>query len=432
MIEAGSPTAPLENRIRDYLPTREVLEHYSKPGPIEVDRKEEIQERLPGAFLSLFKGANKESFALGPSWHPSQQSLLENKNPGLHYSHLAFEGGSLVPTISDNGEVVGANLVLHDARMRRFARSLDSLGLGNFVSTETLGSFSQAIKDLASMSEHVFYDGEAAPTRKGYLRPWGARVTGIGVGIKRTDSVELGAYISSMGTYLEKSAYTDGAIGAAFLDYRRDSEIKGKNAGNYGPGGDLVRRAKALGAHEVACFGPYWVAEDGFFRSYHPLSQEIAMREAIRGGLIVDGTGEDLLYFTSEGELLYMPKNTNILAGTTRQYILDYLAPSLDIDIREYPVSLRDLRSKRVVGAAYVGNAVGFCGVREFKIVGQDDEVFERINLEITPEIKRLTERYNLELSGRVETAGPLLTPVDLGQGRKALEKLHSFYPGWF
>ncbi|MFI5241106.1 MAG: hypothetical protein ACHQUA_01595 [Microgenomates group bacterium] len=430
-LDTLPPEPPLIDRINDYLPSPEILEEQLQPNTVDIQRRTEYRNRLPGAELSI-KKTDDEKFTIAPAWHPVQQPTLGNNNPGVHYAHVAFEGSTVRPVLDDNGEVTGANLILHGPRMERFRHSIGAIGLDDDSTQELLHSFSQGITDLASMSEHVFFNAKGEPTNKGYIRPWASRVNGIGVGVKDGDGVDMGATICTLGPYLAPEAYAEGATAAAFLDFRREAEIDGKVAGNYVRGAKMGKRARELGAHEVAVFGSYWKDDNKQLRAYDPVNKEHAMKQALQGGILADGIGEDLLYFTGEGRLLYMPKNTNILAGTTRQYVLDYLAPSMGIETLEYPVSLNDIKQRNVIGAAYVGNAVVFCGVKEINVYGPGNELVQTMPLEVTSQIMDMTKAFAREVTGRVETSGPLLTPVDIKGGRQAAAKMKEKFRGWF
>lgn len=426
-IEQGSEEIPaITERIREYFPRPEVLVDYTAPKILDLEEKDRVEKTFPDARISLVRDHTTGKFVFAPTWHPIQGSLPHN--PGLHYAHISFEGSSLLPVRDDDGNLIGANLVLHEARMERFKKSIASLGLINLIDENLLSEFSQGVIDLASMSRNVLLKN-----LRGYVRPWAIRDdTTVGVAPKKTDFLAMGAFIMSMGKYLKDEAYQEGAVSAAFLASRREVRILGKNAMNYGAAGDIGARAAAVGAHEAALLGPYWIdPSTGEKRSYSS-DEHTAQQQALKGGLIVDGPGEDLVFFTPDGYLLYQPMDTNILAGTTRRYITTYLAPYLGIRTREWPVTINDIKKGRVVGAAYTGNAVGFCGVRVFKFLDANGMEVEALDMNITPEIRSLTKRFAEELSGRVPTAGPLLTPVDLASGDKALEMLQNGFKGWF
>lgn len=438
-VERRKGEVSLSDRIGDYLPNNEVLAAYPLLGPLEKDRKEYSETKLPGGIVSLKRDTTSYSeFDIIPTWHPVNTVIPSN--PGLHYAHIGFEGGSLRPVVDDNGEIISANLILHEARMNRFRRSIASIGMQSNVSEDTLKAFDQGIVDLSAVlatkvlqnDEGECVDDEGNQFR-GYVRPWGFRVSGIGVTPLPTDLLDLGASIARMGRYLPKEAFEDGAKAGAFLGIRRDAKIRGKVGGNYTHAGDIGKKARELGLHEAAIWAPYWIdPSDGQAKPFDPIDEEIAMQQALDGGLLADGPGEDLVFFDRKGTLLYQPMNTNILGGTTRSYITQLLVPSMGIEVQERPVTINDLRSGEIVGAAYVGNAVGFCGVREFGIFGPSEQLIETISLEITDQIQDITKRYASELSGQVETVGPLLTPVDIKDGEKARKKLLKSFSGWF
>lgn len=430
-------TLNLSDNYRKYLPPSEILCLYSQSGPLEDRMRDEyFRQKFPGFDFSLKR--TESGFHIAPPWHPV--NLSSYFNPGLHYAHIAFEGSSVVPVVDDNGELIGANLVLHEQRMRRFKRSIDSIGMGSTVSEQTLQQFSDGVADLASiLARRVLTYNEGSvinnkgETLRGYVRPWAIRVCGTGVSPLDTDYLDMGVGIASMGRYLPEEAFRDGAVAGAFVDFKRDAKILGKVAGNYTHAGDIGKEARRLGLHEAALWAPYWIDPETLeIQALDPTEPEIADEQLLKGGLPADGPGEDIVFFDKEGTLLYQPMNTNILGGTTREYIIKHLAPEMEIDTREFPVTVDDIRKGDIVGMAYTGNAVTFCPVREFGIYDAAGEMICKFDFDIPLEAELIKEVYSHELSGRVKTAGPLLTPVDLCEGDSTYNKLKGTYKGWF
>jgi hypothetical protein len=187
--------------------------------------------------------------------------------------------------------------------------------------------------------------------------------------------------------------------------------------------------------HEGAYFAPFWVnPETGDLEHFDfHRNEEVVLEQILRGGVLADGPGMDIVYFGADGILYYLPKDlTHILAGTTRSYIINYVAPGMGIETQEELVTLQDIRKRRIISAAYVGNAAEFCTLKSIVIADSKTNIVDEIPLEITDTTIEMTTKYAKELRGpATETSGPLQTPVNIQEGLNGRKVLDKVFAAW-
>lgn len=423
----------LVDRITSYLPDPEVLRDYPNARILERETREEARGEIPGSDYALVTSRRGGRIVMVPYHHP--ENSLPPEAPGPHYSHVAFEGISLMPVVDDNGQIVSANLILFRERMKRFRRSIRALGAG-IPDEAAMAKFEQGIIDLASVEgESVLRDRNRNPSRA-YVRSAYLRLGTFGVAPKDEAPYHLSDFEWNWPLYISQEAYDRGGIATVFLDAQRKNEVRGKLAGNYVDAGVHAKRARELEGNEVLYLGPYIIKEHGF-RGYINYQQGLgATSNLLKSGTLVDGSGEDVIFEGRDGTIYYQPKDTNILAGTTREYIITRMADRLGLAVAERAVTLSDVRKKEIVGMSYVGNAVKVLGVRKIGVYDTwkpESQLLDSLELELTPGLQKIQTQFEGEISGVIPASHQsLLTPVDLEFGRIARQKLDSEFAGWF
>lgn len=426
----------LAERIYSYLPSPEVLRDYPRPLILERRTREEAEKEIPGADYALVTSRLDSShLVIVPYHHP--ENALPAENPGEHYSHVAFEGISLVPVVGPNGELIGANIVLFYERMQRMRRSMRALA-GGIPTEEFMNRFEEGTLDLSAiLCDSVLKDKDGNATRA-YSRPAYVRLGPYSVAPKRDCRFHLSDIEWNWSLYKKREVYEQGAIAVVFLDAQRNERIYGKLAGNYIRGGVLTQIVEQdLGGNEVLFLGPYII--DGYDKKQYMNYQdgEEAKSKLLESGMPVDGSGEDVLFEDWNGNVFYQPMDTNILGGTTREYIIHHLAPKLGINVSERSISFKNMRKKDIVGMAYVGNAVKILLTRRIDIYSSQEpegDLLETLELTLSPSLMRIQERLGAELFSKIEPSHPsLLTQIDIVGGRRARRILDErIYPAWF
>lgn len=420
-------TIPLVDRIDQYLPPIELLYEYPRPGPAERELKKRLEEQLPGAKYVLTYSPLLNSLIFTPPWHPLNMDPKET--PGRDYAQVVFEGGSMEPVLNEQGEIVAGNIILHGPKQERLKKSVYSHG---FESKVDLKTFDQGIRDLASvLGKDVLISKEGMPSRA-YIRPSIGRSAGrYGVRPLKDHEVDQTAVIFNWPFYLEPAAYLKGEKVALFIDQQRLTPIVAKEARNYGNGSVLTERAKKVGVGEILFFGPYTIdKETREIREYVNVTQGAAATEKlIQGGVLADGMGEEILGIAGK-TLVYPPLDTNRLGGTTLQYIIDYLAPTIGFKTQEYRFTLQDIKEGMINALLFLGNAVKVCPIEEIRVCDKNG-ILEIVKLNPgNPYSKQIVERFSKELSGEIPPShGSLHTRVEFSP--KARAKLDKFYNGW-
>lgn len=420
----------LARTVEKYLPSKEILEAYPFPDPISLDRKAVFEDKHPGSKYSLVYFHREGKLVIVPTWHPINTTPIPTH--GGDYASGAFEGHSLEPVVKD-GEIVGANLILHEKRMARLKKSVEAR---DFSLPVSLSELSQGISDLASiLGEDILRSPAGVPCRA-YVRPEARPgAGGLGLGVKKDHQIDTSVLCWNWPSYFtdpERVYQGSGLVAIAFPEQRLE-KITGKHASNYGAAGTIGNRARALGGDEAIYFGPYLVRpvdrkmEDIQIHSKHDIS------ELLRFGVLADGPGEEIFAITSSGEIWYPPMNVNKLGGTTLNYLIEHIAPNLNIVTRERPFNLLDIETGLIVSLLFAGNAARLAPIGEVRVFGgNSQEPWVTVHLTVSPIARRLMARYEAEVRAQIAPSHPsLLTPVDLSVGKQARKVLDKVYKKW-
>jgi branched-subunit amino acid aminotransferase/4-amino-4-deoxychorismate lyase len=345
-------------------------------------------------------------------------NFAPNQQHRTDYATGVWEGSSAEPQLDENNNIVGLNVVLHQQRLARFARSLKARGYQPAMSMEKFG---QLILDAVAVhGKEVVVANDGTPSRA-YIRPSvGSGVGPWGVSMAPGYFIESSVLVFRWGSYFSNNDSIDEyGVKTAITGVQRMFPITGKHASNYGAAstdGSLVRK---LNYDELVYLAPYGICNgelDFNLRSFDELRSY---------GALSDGPGEEILALLSDGEtLVYPPMRVNRLGGTVLNYLIEHLAPALGFKVCERDIILDDFRSGKIAGMVFVGNAVKVTPVGKIDIIkpaadGGEGEVIETLfESAIHPAIKKLKEQFLAELNGkRAPSHASLLTPVDLAWG---------------
>ncbi len=438
----GHRTESVVDRLASYLPPPELLAAYPSPGPVEHERRERYQAKRPGCDYSLV--AYQGKMIVVPAWHPlNTESQIAHAN---QYGTGMFEGGSVEPVTNEAGEIVGANAILVEARLNRmFGRSVE--GRPGIVPPVPRAEFEQAMLDYAAILGRkvlVTPDGHVA---RAYLRPSMAPGEGaLGIGVK--DQVINAAVEAWTWPYYfsdPERVYGGSGLVVSAGPNQRLSPIHGKHASNYGDAARVGNLARAVGADEALYFGPYTVNRDGSrgkrevtLDDFRRGRADISIPQTLQSLVIADGPGEEVMAITVDGEIWLPPMDVNRLGGTTADYVMKHLAPSLGLRVKERRFSLRDIAQPdnptgKIAGLLFAGNASRLAPIGEIRLQGIHGEQIGEYHLPIPEDMRRLVDRYEREVRGQVEPSDPsLLTPIDLDGGEQARAILDQVYAAWF
>jgi len=419
--------------IKDYLPPSDLLKKYSHPGPYETWLRENLfKTKRPGCDFALVTAAGRGGKGLWivPAWHTL--ALTPEASPGYHYAQGWFEGGSVRP-VYKLGQIPSVNIVLEKPRNDRFIRSAKVVGIEELPVNR--GEWEQGIRDLVSLFAPEAFMHEGKPVRV-YLRPAGYREGDFGVTARGVAEASLSCIGWKWPLYLPQEVYTEGGVAAAFVDQQRLEVVRGKVFGNYTFSGEFGKRARQIGAHEAVLFGPYILNDNGDKEYVSHWEGQVTYNKLAARGVLADGPGEDVVFFESDAagaikKLLIQPRDTGILAGTTRSYLVDHLAPAQGIEVAEQIVSIDDVRQKRVQGMAMCGNAANLAPMRELDVYTPGLKLIEKFEFGLTTGIRDLVRRFDAEFSGRAAASNEnLLTNIPLNlEARSEFEKA---FKSWF
>lgn len=399
--------------ISKYIPDKSRLALYHEPNEEHKKLREIFLAKKPGAIYVLTYDRTEQKLIIVPSWHPLNQEVREN--PAHDYAQLIFEGMSINP-VSENGKLVGANMILYPERFARLQKSAETVGLELPVSSQELN---EAIKVWLSVLGGDILRSKNGELSRAYIRPVvsGSWEQSYGVGGESGVKSDLTVLSWNWPKYIPDR--TGGLEVALFLDTAREHPVIAKEARNYAHGRKLRARAdklkKELGIEvdEILCPGPYKLAED------------------IGGVVPADGIGEDLFLVSDSGVVRVQPKDTYILAGTTRQFGVEHMFPKMGLTVSEKVFSLSDLQSGKW-SMLFAGNAVGMTVIGKVRVFDSGDKLVSEISLPINTRAQAIGERYSAEVSGKISPSSPsLLTPVDLGQGQADRSVLDQAYQKW-
>jgi len=415
-----------------YIPSSELLNQFSRQtNPEDLRLREQMERIFPGTAYVLTYSPLAKSLLMVPPDHPLANTGNQLAH-GLHYGSGVFEGGSAEPVRDGTGAISAANIILHHQRMARMAnRSLPSR---NFELPVTVEEFSAAIMHYLAVLGPEIYQSSAKTLSRAYIRPYAApNVGSFGVSLKPDHEIIAGCVCFRWSFYfpLERvnEIYNGSGARVAVLPAQRLQKIDGKDASNYGPAGPWAGRARELGYDEAAILGPYLYDSstqkvEDFVLSLHHISGD-ALRTAMLKTTLADGPGEEYLFVRSDGVLAFLPTNVNRLGGTTLQYIIDHLAPSIGLKSIEMPVTGEMIINGEIVGAAMVGNAVRVAPVGNITYLDGVGQILEQLDLSVPDILRKIVNQYEAEVSGQITPSHPsLLTPIDLKNGAEARQKL--------
>lgn len=421
----------IEERVGGYLPDRGLIEKYPI-GPLEEDERERYERENPGAnYVMTYArnelGRKRKSLIVSPPHGRLNQKA--GQNMGRDYGQAVFEGTKYVPTLDDNGEIVGASLVLFWYRMfERLGWSMESQGFGWPVSKERMAV---AAHDLAAiLGRDVLKDKNGVPS-PAYVRPElhraGSRISVSGAEMFGGDASIL---ICNMPHY--KKPKPEGLTMAAFLDVQRVKTLTKKGPDNYSEADKNGKRAAAVGADDVMCFGPYVEGVGGGREYVNAMAGEVVMDILWGKGQLVDLQSADIVAFTRGGEMVFPYPNTGILDGATARYVRRHLARSLKLPVRLGPISLDRIRNKEIKSLVALGNAYGLMEIGFLKVCDHLGQVVEEFRFEVGGLGLTVKRRFDDELAGRIAPShSSLLTPVDLEGGKRAREIVDCRFEGY-
>ncbi len=427
-IQLGFPLR-IEDRIAHYLPSTRILDFYKEPDAESIRlRKDIFEEGSKGNTYVLVYSYHENKLVIVPSWHPLNRTTILPSHAG-DYGSGVFEGSSVEPEVSGR-RIVGAHLVLHPLRMKRFEISLKS----RFFSLPCLPeTFDLAIRDLVAVLGEGILTNSKREISRAYLRP-SARPGpgGVGVSLKEHHQIDVAAMALHWPYYFNhpKRVYGGSGLRIAFFPDQRLFPILGKNASNYGDAGRVGKLARNIkGIDEAGYFGPYTVDKNGGIASYVNFQEPGVFDAQYENVVIADGPGEGVLAYDGE-TLYYPPLEVNQLPSSTMWFIVRHLAQRMNIRVEEKSFSLRSV-NKNSLALAYVGNAARLAPIGSITVVRENGSLVGKYTLDAR-RFAPLIKRFESEMSGRTEASYPfLLTAVDLDGGKIAREKLDIIYKGW-
>lgn len=371
-------------------------------------------------------------------WDPSEivacppASLLNaapNQQHRTDYATSVWEGSSAEPQLDENGDIIGINVILHEARMQRFRRSL--LARGYDLAFPQV-KFSQMILDAVAINgKAVVTEDNGQPTRA-YIRPSvGTGVGAWGVSLRADGFIESSVVVFRWTGYFANSTLIDReGLKVVITGAQRLFPVTGKHASNYGAAAVDGKLAREFGYDELVYLAPYGIKNG-------QLDYNVKSFEALkRYGVIADGPGEEVIGVADDNKtIFYPPMRVNRLGGTVLNYLIQHLLPRLGIKAVERDLTLEDLRRGKIIGLAFVGNAVKITPVGQldllFKCIdSKQGEVVETLfKREIHPLLLQIKKQFLGEISGKLTLShSSLLTPVDLEFGERMRERLDNYW----
>src|SRR3989344_1618817 len=407
--------------INRYIPDSSLLKKYPNLGPVEISRKKEFENNLPGANYVLLYSHEAKKLIIVPPHHPLNSESKEN--PGTDYAHVVFEGLSLEYKSEKEG-----NLILWKPRLMRLRRSTKHHG---FQTPVSLSQLAQGIEDLVAVLGPAVLLGDGDKPSRAYIRPVVKRGFGrYGVLPSFIGKVDMTALIWNWPFYLPEEDYREGAPVVVYMDVQRAGKIYAKEAGNYARGTEIGIRSNEIGAHEVICVAPFLRnPSTGELRYEDTLVTSLNLKKLAHSVIFADGMGEEILGV--KGKRLFRPPlSVNRLGGTTLEYVAGHMARKYGLEVVEDVFGLDDFTNGKLESLLMLGNAVKVIPVRELVLADKNNKIIERIELTINETARFLVDRFQQELSGEVDPSHPsLLTPVKFNPHARAV--LDNVYKNW-
>lgn len=440
----------LMDRLRLYLPSPELLAAYPtiEGRTHELRLRDEFRESLPGAEYSMGFDHQARRFFFMPPWFTP--NLTPQNSPAMDYGLDSFDGMSIEPVVKEN-RLVGANSITHAAKMDRFN---DSVGHQPFDLPVSIETISQALLDYyAVLGAGILENSQRSKSDpRNYSRAYGrpnAFRGGRRYGLMPKPGDEMLTHVSGIAwnwpAYFDnpQEVYYGEGLTVVATGAQRITPINGKHSYNYGGAVGVAKEAKNHGGTEAVFLSPFTVDDSLSFEERAALGKQAitgqvlgyaddaSHEKMLKKAAIADGSGEDLCAIDDQGRVIFMPKWTNILAGTTRGYIKEHMMPAMDIPTLTAPITLDDLRAGKIKGLSFMGNAARFAPIKCVRVLHADGHI-EEIPLEVTPLQRSMVDRFERELSGLIEPSHPsLLTPINLEGGAQARAELDKIFKEW-
>ena len=356
-------------------------------------------------------------------------NFAPNQQHRTDYATGVWEGSSAEPTLDENNNITGVNVILHRPRLARLIRSLRARGYNLAMPIEKFG---QLILDTVAVHGiEVLLADDGTPMRA-YIRPSaGSGVGPWGVSLSPGYFIESSVIVFRWGSYFPDVARVNKeGTRAVITGVQRMFPIIGKHASNYGAASSDGSLARNLKYDELIYLAPYCIKDgnlDFNIRDFDGI---------MRYGAFSDGPGEEIFAILKDGEtLIYPPMRVNRLGGTVLDYIVKHLAPALGFKVQEQDITLEQIRRGDIVGLAFVGNAVkvspiGKIDIVKPKIDSHDGEKVETlVDFGIHPAVAKIRDQFAAELCGKKPPShDSLLTPVDLAWGKEFRAHLDDFW----
>ena len=356
-------------------------------------------------------------------------NLAPNQQHRTDYATGCWEGSSAEPILDENNNITGANVILHRQRLARFVRSLKARGYNLSMPIEKFG---QLILDTVAVhGTETMVTDDGKPTRA-YIRPSaGSGVGSWGVYLTPDHFIENSVIVFRWGSYFpDVERVAKEGVRAVIMGSQRMTPIIGKHASNYGDASSDGSLARNLKYDEFIYLAPYGIRDgemDANFKDFDDM---------MRHGVLSDGPGEEIFAILPDGEtLIYPPIRVNRLGGTVLDYITKHLAPSLGLKVREQDITLEDIRSGKIEGLAFAGNAVKVTPVGRIDIVKPGATATEGEKVEtlfdggLHPVVAKIRDQFADELSCKKPPSHEsLLTPIDLEWGKEFRAHLDDYW----
>jgi len=394
-----------------------VQEHFAQVTKKHWHGTKYISRNLP------FQG---EKLVICPPY--SALNMAANQQHRTDYATGIFEGSSAEPIFDQNNNLVAINVILHAARMARFGRSLKAR---NYDLHMPLEKFGQALLDIVAIHGRDIVTNEDGSPARAYIRPSaGPGVGAWGVSFKPGYFIETSNLAFRWGPYFpdSKRIYYETGAKVVLTGTRRTFPITGKHASNYGSAAVEGAMARSMHYDEMLFLAPYGVKNQELDYGM------IAFDDLMRYGALADGPGEEVFGILKDGAtLVYPPMRVNRLGGTVLDYVVKYLAPALGIATREQDITLEQIRSGKIVGLGFAGNAVKITPIGVIDVVKTEHKQVQKVetlaNFGIHPAIAKIRDQYCDEVSGKKKPShDSLLTPVDLAWGKGFRAYLDEFW----
>jgi branched-subunit amino acid aminotransferase/4-amino-4-deoxychorismate lyase len=306
----------------------------------------------------------------------SALNLAPNQQHRTDYATGAWEGSSAEPTLDENNNFSGINVILHRPRLARLARSLRARGYSDSLPLEKFGQM--ILDNIAVHGFDLLTSDDGKPTRA-YIRPSiGTGVGPWGISFKNDHFIEVSSLAFRWGNYFQDAERIEkNGARAVITGVKRMFPITGKHSSNYGAASMDGYIARKLNYDELIYLAPYCLKDSApYFESADNFENNI------RYGTLSDGPGEEILAVLKDGEtIIYPPLRVNRLGGTVLDYIVKHLAPNLGLRAIEQDITIDSIKKGEITGMAFVGNAVKVTPINLIDII-KPSESKEENNIE--------------------------------------------------